>query len=86
MNTSRKQSMYRILKQSEAEAIYSAMCALNNVSGKIKATFGDVSDHGINVFEEVGGEVNVVAVCRYDVIEAERYENQSRFAAAYDIG
>lgn len=73
-----------ILNQSQAEAVYSAMCALNNVFGRIKAQFGDVSDDGVNVFE-VDGSVNVVRVRHYDVLEAEYYASQAAFAAAYGL-
>lgn len=74
-----------ILNQSQAAAVYSAMCALNNVSGRIKAQFGDVSDDGVNVFEELDGSVNVVRVRHYDVLEAERYASQAAFATAYGL-
>lgn len=74
-----------ILNQSQAAAVYSAMCALNNVSGRIKAQFGDVSDDGVNVFEELDGSVNVVRVRHYDVLEAEHYASQAAFAAAYGL-
>ncbi len=74
-----------ILNKSQAEAVYSAMCALNNVGGKVKAMFGNVATDGINVFEDDGGEVVVVRVNHYDVLESERCTSQSAFAIAYGL-
>lgn len=75
--------MSLILNQAQAEAVYSAMCALNNVGGKIKAMFGSVAADGINVFEEDDGTVRVVRVNRYDVLESEDYADIPAFAVAY---
>lgn len=81
----RKLAARLILNKSQAEAVYSAMCALNNVSARIKAQFGDVSTDGVNVFEEVDDTVTVVRVRHYDVLEAENYANQAAFATAYGL-
>lgn len=69
----------KILIQSQAEAVYSAMCALNNVSGRLYATLElelgdlDVREYqGGEIFVSIGGSV-------------ERFVDQSAFAAAYRL-
>lgn len=74
-----------ILTQAQAQAVYGAMCALNNVGAKLKASFGDVSTNSLNAFESSDGEINVVRVSRYDVQEAEIYPDQADFARAYSL-
>lgn len=74
----------KVLNKTQAEAVYSAMCALNNVGGKVKAMFGDVSTEGINVFESAG-EVHVAWVRTCDVLHAEIYPDRSAFATAYGL-
>lgn len=72
--------MSKILTQSQAKAVYSAMCVLNNVSGGLHATLeqdgavhvAEVA-HGIEVWIAGGGAV-------------ENYADQSAFAAAYGLG
>lgn len=74
-----------ILEKAHAEAVYTAMADLNQIGAKIKVMFGDVATEGINIFEESGGNVRVVRVNRYSVLEAEDYASQSDFAVAYGL-
>lgn len=81
-----------ILTQAQAEAVYSAMCALNNVCG----TIGEISmpAHRVKgrvaVSEATSGEIavrhlefagNPVEQC----VTEERYADQNAFAAAYGL-
>ena len=75
----------KILNKTQAEAVYSAMCALNNVGARVKATIGDLSIEGVNVFEMMSGEVNIAMVGDYDVLDSETYADQSAFATAYGL-
>lgn len=78
-----------ILNEHQAEAIYTAMTHLNQVCGRVQATFGllgDAVESGINVFEDLDGCVHVVRVHRpFTVVEAEMYTSQGAFAQAYDL-
>lgn len=71
-----------LLNSAQAEAVYRAMCELNNVCGKIKVEFGNMADAGTNVFETDRG-VHVVSIKRYGVKATEFFPHQSDFAAAY---
>lgn len=75
-----------ILTQAQAEAVYTAMCALNNYVTKIKIMFGDVSTVGINIFEDFDGHVHVVYIQRYEITKMKLYIDQAAFAAAYNLG
>lgn len=67
----------KILNQAQAEAVYDAMCALNNVSGVAgRIQIG-------NIVVTSGREVVTVDDPVRDVTEA--YENQAAFAAAYGL-
>lgn len=73
-----------ILNPTQAEAVYSAMCELNNVSGLIRAEFegGDITvqEH------HTSGKVTVVRLAGSPARqEFESYANQSAFAAAYSL-
>lgn len=65
-----------ILNQAQAEAVYSAMCALNNVGGRIAANIGV-----INVYESIDGWVQVTS----PGLPTEVYATQSEFATAYGL-
>ena len=67
-----------ILAQAQAEAVYSAMCALNNVAGRINCTVQEF----ITVKETVLGHVYVSHMNREGL---ERYEDQAAFATAYGL-
>lgn len=76
----------KILNQAQAEAVYSAMCALNNVGGKLKAVFGDASGkQGVTVFENALGIVRVIEIDHYKIRRDEDYAAQAAFAAAYNL-
>lgn len=75
-----------ILTKAQAESIYSAMRALNNVSGRISAqvinrnghTITASEDHeGVHVFLNTGGIVRD--------LDQEHYPDQSAFATAYAL-
>lgn len=77
--------MSKILSQSQAEAIYSAMCALNNVGGRVTAEFG-----GLQAYELSDGSICVqgdAAVRNGAAMEdgIEAYDSQSAFAQAYGL-
>lgn len=74
-----------ILEKAQAEAVYSAMCALNNVGAKARASFGSVIAGGVNVFEVGSAGVCVARIQGYDVMESEKYESKQDFAAAYGL-
>jgi len=67
--------MSLILTMEQAEAVYSAMCALNNVGMRLDAQRDEVL-----VYETVRGLVRVV-----DGDAVERYANQADFATAYGL-
>lgn len=76
-----------ILNQAQAEAVYSAMCALNNVSANkgIEVSFagtfcGDYSR--LSVIESAGGDVTVTSTSRRLV---EHHKNQAAFATTYGL-
>lgn len=68
-----------ILNQAQAEAVYSAMCHLNNICGKMDAAFP--SNGETIVVQELECEIIVKLV---DITE-ESYPNQAAFAAAYGL-
>lgn len=74
-----------ILNQATAEAVYSAMCALNNVGGKLNADVPGVHPgHSVNVLETHRGVLirhMSGGACR----NLERHTNQAAFAAAYNL-
>ena len=81
----------KILNPSQAEAVYSAMCHLNNVSGKIKVTLPRpgwffISDGSfIKVFEDDEGFVKIRSTLNHSLVADEFYDNQSAFATAYNL-
>lgn len=78
-----------ILNQSQAEAVYTAMCALNNVSGTIKVTLplgrGNATARDcIRVFED-DGMVKVNRIEDFVIDRHEVYDNQAAFVTAYGL-
>lgn len=65
-----------ILNQAQAEAVYSAMCALNNIGGRIDARIGYT-----RVNETVSAGILVTAPDH----STEQYNDQAAFAAAYGL-
>lgn len=79
-----------ILTKAQAEAIYSAMCALNNVGGKVDAYVPNLSNpakkgHLVAV-REMGATTVEVRAGFDEEEEREDYRNQAAFAAAYGLG
>lgn len=76
-----------ILNNSQAKAVYNAMCELNNINGKIKATFEQTSvDTFTNVFEkEENGIVIVNKVVKFTIVEREVFTNKAEFQTAYGV-
>lgn len=67
-----------ILNQSQAEAVYSAMCALNNVGGRMRCTLADNSGD-IDIYERSNGSIQILGN------DPESHESQSAFATAYGL-
>ena len=82
--------MSKILTQAQAEAVYSAMCALTNVGGTVKVTLPihalpvATSGEYIRAWED-DGHIQVVRCVRHTREADEFYENQAAFATAYDL-
>lgn len=76
-----------ILNQAQAEAVYSAMQALNNVNGLINVSFlPDGRNRACKAYECTSGmvAVDLTGNFRKDD-ENERYHNQRAFAIAYGL-
>jgi hypothetical protein len=72
----------RILNPSQAEAVYSAMCALNNVSGAIRVIFAAEGQKVIKVRQcEDFGSISVI----HGFETVERYASQYEFFTAYGL-
>jgi hypothetical protein len=73
----------RILNTAQAEAVYSAMCALNNVSAKVRTEMSGLPDYSIvTVHERGNGQVWVEGDRG---VREEIYADQSAFATAYSL-
>ena len=70
-----------ILTQAQAEAAYSAMCALNNVSSRLMATF----EEKLRVVERSCGGIYVLEMLQGEWSPSERYDDQAAFATAYSL-
>jgi len=70
-----------ILSQVQAKAVYSAMCALNSVSGRVNCIFGLTC-----VIERDDGNVSVMQAFEPgNWVTMEQYENQAAFADDYGL-
>jgi hypothetical protein len=69
-----------ILNQYQAAAVYSAMCALNNV-GSVSSAFN--LPNGAWVLLRADGAVSIAPEACF--ANWERYDSQSAFAAAYGL-
>lgn len=69
-----------ILNKAQAEAVYSAMCAINNVSGSIDKIMLPAPYYVISVVA-YGDEI----IVRQGLRDMEKYANQAAFAAAYGL-
>lgn len=78
--------MTLILNESQAEAVYSAMCALNNVGGTLRTFFGSY-DNGQQVEESIHrtGIIQVFEMGHGVAIRQEKYSSQSAFGIAYGL-
>lgn len=79
-----------ILTKAQAEGIYSAMCALNNLGGKVDAYVPNLSNpkkkgHFVAV-REMGATTIEVRAGFDEEEEREDYRDPAAFAAAYDLG
>jgi hypothetical protein len=75
-----------ILNQAQAEAVYSAMCALNNVGAMLRVETFNAHRHAVTVIEDHAGvnvTMNIGGIVRE--LDRERYANQAAFAAAYGL-
>src|SRR5690606_35745926 len=70
-----------ILSKEQAEAVYSAMCALNNVSARLDVHLPEGNGLAIRVYEGLGGRVFLTT----ERGQTERHANQSAFAEAYGL-
>lgn len=66
-----------LLTKSEAEMVYSAMCALNNVDGKLAATLGAIrvveTEQGVTILDDKNLHLR------------EHYDSQAEFAQVYGV-
>lgn len=73
------------LNKSQAKAIYDAMCALNNVDGKIKTLITE-QEKTIIVSEQLNGCVLVTMFNNNTYpCASEKYATQADFAEAYAV-
>ena len=72
-----------ILNKAQAEAVYSAMCALNNVNARLHARDVGYTDEGfaIQIHETETGMIVISTGTKV----LERYGTQGRFAAAHGL-
>ena len=61
------------------EAAHTAMCALNNVSSRLMATF----EEKLRVVERPSGGIYVLEMLQGEWSPSERYDDQAAFATAY---
>lgn len=78
-----------ILNQSQAEAVYSAMCALNNVGGRVDARIPEDGAVVTRVCDTLSGEIHIsienrIVLGSSEIVEL--HEDQSAFATAYGLG
>ena len=73
--------MTKILTKSQSAAVYSAMCALNNVGGRIHVTI----DESKRVAQRIDGRIHVLELRVGDWEPCEVYFGQSAFATAYGL-
>lgn len=74
--------MAQILNQAQAEAVYSAMCTLNNVGAETGRVRIDVA---VVAWGATGASVELVRAYRDMNAERENYDSQAAFAAAYGL-
>lgn len=75
----------KILNHSQAEAVYSAMCALNNVGARIAANMPTRDGESVNVFERENGTVSIWLQNHGVTHSDETHTTQAAFAIAYGL-
>lgn len=79
-----------ILTKAQAEAVYSAMCALNSVShgDGFRISFHSTIDGCVERINVEETDVDMIRVSYHDgrITHCEHHEGQSAFAAAYGLG
>lgn len=80
--------MPNILTRTQAEVVYSVMCALNNVNGRAHARLDQGKENCVLHIAEY--EDSSVSVYEGDAVgnpcgQVERHNNQAAFAAAYGL-
>jgi hypothetical protein len=79
-------TMDKILNKAQADSVYAAMVALNNVYGRITARIPiKQGGHKIEVHERLDGSVTVAYSWGGAVRDVERYANQHAFAVTYGL-
>ncbi|PTT88409.1 hypothetical protein DBR42_09845 [Pelomonas sp. HMWF004] len=76
--------MTQILTRPQANAVYSAMCTLNNVGARLSAR-RSIGTEWFSVLEDDSGMVVVWTVADGRPDQVERHASQSDFAAAYGL-
>jgi hypothetical protein len=66
-----------ILNKHQAKAVSDAMCALNNVNGRIDCTMGEISVREV--------DSGAVYIKKANSADSERFNCQASFTAAYQI-
>ena len=75
-----------ILNQSQAEAVYNAMCALNNVGAALECLLPLGGGKAVRVYEALNASVHVATEAGGRAWQSvERHESQSAFATAYGL-
>lgn len=75
----------KILSQAQAQAIYSAMCALNNVGGRIARMAINIDGmRAVSAAELPSGGIDICQMSD-DGLITESYADQAAFVAAYGV-
>ena len=75
-----------ILSQAQAEAVYSAMVALNNVSATVDVLLPNGNGTALRVYEALNGSIHVAyESVGVKWVTREKHEDQAAFATAYGL-
>ncbi len=74
-----------ILSQTQAETVYAAMCALNNVGGKLTTALPSGAAYLAIVSDPDSEMLGVIEFVEGEQKGYEEYENQASFVAAYGL-
>lgn len=78
-----------LLNKAQAEAVYSAMCALNNVCASAHIDMRDGLNRNLKIREDSRDGVVTISLNVGGIVrerDVERYGSQRAFAAAYGLG